>query len=136
MSASRVLRSRTPELVRQEIWALLLTHYAVREFMHEAAESADEDDGLDVDELSFVRSLNAVRRQVTNQAGFPPHRLKKANTETLEEIRSRRAGGRRNRSYPRVVKRKHVGAKRLKRGGHTGTRYTTPPKLRVIRRSA
>jgi hypothetical protein len=72
MSASRVLRSKTPELVRQEVWALLLTHYAVREFMHEAAERADEDDGLDVDELSFVRSLNAVRRQVTNQAGFSP----------------------------------------------------------------
>jgi hypothetical protein len=72
MSASRVLRSKTPELVMQEVWALLLTHYAVREFMHEAAESADEDDGLDVDELSFVRSLNAVRRQVTNQAGFSP----------------------------------------------------------------
>ena len=26
----RVLRSRTPELVKQEIWALLLTHYAIR----------------------------------------------------------------------------------------------------------
>jgi hypothetical protein len=75
MPASRVLRSKTPELVRQEIWALLLTHYAVREFMHEAAESADVDDGLDVDELSFVRSLNAVRRQVTNQAGFSPSPL-------------------------------------------------------------
>jgi hypothetical protein len=27
---TRVLRSRTPELVKQEIWALLLTHYAIR----------------------------------------------------------------------------------------------------------
>ncbi|TCO61876.1 hypothetical protein EV192_10213 [Actinocrispum wychmicini] len=40
--------------------------------MHEAADDMDADDGLDVDELSFVRSLNAVRRQVTNQAGFSP----------------------------------------------------------------
>lgn len=72
MSHTRLLRSRTPELVGQEVWALLLTHYAVRELMHEAAERADEDDGLDVDELSFVRSLNAVRRQVTGQAGFSP----------------------------------------------------------------
>lgn len=74
MPASRLLRSRTPELVCQEIWALLLTHYAVRELMHEAADPLGPDDSLllDVDELSFTRSLNAVRRQVTNQAGFSP----------------------------------------------------------------
>jgi Insertion element 4 transposase N-terminal/Transposase DDE domain len=70
MPRSRVLRSKSPELVRQEIWALLLTHYAVRAFMLEAAD--DQDDGLDVDHLSFVRSLNVIRRQVTNQAGFSP----------------------------------------------------------------
>jgi hypothetical protein len=70
MPRSRVLRSKSPELVRQEIWALLLTHYAVRAFMLQAAE--DQDDGLDVDQLSFVRSLNVIRRQVTNQAGFSP----------------------------------------------------------------
>jgi hypothetical protein len=72
MPHHRLLRSKTPELVRQEMWALLLTHYAVRDLMLEAADDMDADDGLDVDELSFVRSLNAVRRQVTNQAGFSP----------------------------------------------------------------
>lgn len=79
MPASRLLRSRLPDLVRQEIWALLLTHYAVRELMHEAAEPAGPDDSLllDVDQLSFTRSLNAVRRQVTNQAGFSPSPLEK-----------------------------------------------------------
>lgn len=70
MPSSRVLRSRTPELVRQEIWALLLTHYAVRAFMRDAAD--DPDDPLDVDQLSFLRSLRVIRRQVTNQAGFSP----------------------------------------------------------------
>lgn len=72
MSHTRLLRTKTPELVRQEIWALLLTHYAVRHLMHEAADDLDVDDGLDVDELSFLRSLNIVRRQVTGQAGFSP----------------------------------------------------------------
>ncbi|MBB5800613.1 hypothetical protein F4560_000381 [Saccharothrix ecbatanensis] len=72
MPHGRVLRSKSPELVRQEIWALLLTHYAVRALMLEAAEGLGPDDGPDVDGLSFVRSLNAVRRQVTNQAGFSP----------------------------------------------------------------
>jgi hypothetical protein len=68
MPWSRVLRSKTPDLVRQEIWALLLAHYAVRHLMHEAA----DDLGEDPDRMSFIRSLRVVRRQVTNQAGFSP----------------------------------------------------------------
>jgi Insertion element 4 transposase N-terminal/Transposase DDE domain len=68
MSHHRVLRSRTPELVRQEIWALLLTHYAVRDFMRQAADDIGEDD----DRISFMRSIRVIRRQVLNQAGFSP----------------------------------------------------------------
>ena len=62
------LRSKTPELVRQELWGLLLAHYAIRSLMAEAAESA----GIDPDRLSFMRSINVVRRQVTAQAAFSP----------------------------------------------------------------
>jgi hypothetical protein len=68
MAKSRLLRSKTPELVRQEIWALLLVHHAVRSFMREAADDLD----LDTDRLSFIRSLQVIRRQVPNQAGFSP----------------------------------------------------------------
>ena len=64
----RVLRSRTPELVKQEIWALLLTHYAIHHIMKDAADTV----GTDPDDLSFMRSYRAIRRQVTNQAGFSP----------------------------------------------------------------
>ena len=64
----RVLRSRTPELVKQEIWALLLTHYAIRHIIKDAADTV----GTDPDDLSFIRSYRAIRRQVTNQAGFSP----------------------------------------------------------------
>ena len=62
------LRSKSPELVRQELWGLLLAHYAIRALMAEAAESA----GIDPDRLSFIRSINVVRRQVTDQAAFSP----------------------------------------------------------------
>jgi hypothetical protein len=68
MPASRVLRSRLPELVRQEVWATLLTHYAIRDFMVEAA----DDLGEDVDRMSFIRTIRVIRRQVLNQAGFSP----------------------------------------------------------------
>ena len=62
------LRSKSPGLVRQELWGLLLAHYAIRSLMTEAAASA----GLDPDRLSFMRSINVVRRQVTGQAAFSP----------------------------------------------------------------
>lgn len=65
-----LLRSKHAETVRQEIWALLLTHYAVRLHMVEAAEQAD----IDVDRISFVRSFRAVRRQVSDQAAFSPRK--------------------------------------------------------------
>jgi hypothetical protein len=62
------LRSRSPELLRQELWGLLLAHFAIRSLMAEAAASA----GLDPDRLSFMRSISLVRRQVTDQAAFSP----------------------------------------------------------------
>ena len=62
----RVLRSKSPDMVRQEVWAFLLTHYAIRDLICQAAEQAD----TDPDRLSFIRSLRIVRRQVTDQAEF------------------------------------------------------------------
>jgi hypothetical protein len=63
-----VLRSKTPEGVEQEVWGMLLVHYAIRQLMHQAA----VDGAVDPDRVSFVRSLRVVRRQVTQQAGFSP----------------------------------------------------------------
>jgi hypothetical protein len=56
----KMLRSRKPELVEQEIWGLLLTHYGIRSLMREAADQAD----LDPDRMSFIRALRVTRRQV------------------------------------------------------------------------
>jgi Insertion element 4 transposase N-terminal/Transposase DDE domain len=64
----RVLRSKTPELVRQEVWAMLLTHHAVRRVIAAAAEEAD----VDPDRLSFIRALRVIRRQITGPADFSP----------------------------------------------------------------
>lgn len=65
---TRVLRSKSPEMVRQEIWGILLTHYAIRHLMLEAADTID----IDPDQLSFIRTLRLVRRHTTDQAGFSP----------------------------------------------------------------
>jgi hypothetical protein len=70
IGSPRVLRSKTPELIRQEIWALLLTHYAIRHLMWEAADDIQTD--LDAERLSFMRSLRLVRRHVGDQSGLSP----------------------------------------------------------------
>jgi len=64
-----VLRSKSPEGVRQEVWGHLLVHYAIRALMHEVALGAE----LDPDRLSFTRSLRVVRRTTRSGPGFSPH---------------------------------------------------------------
>src|SRR3954451_13107060 len=66
--ARMVLRSKTPELVRQEFWGLLLAHFAVRGLMHEAALRADEDP----DRLSFLHAVRVVRRKLPLFAALSP----------------------------------------------------------------
>jgi len=63
-----VLRSKTPDLVRQEFWGFLLAHFAVRGLMHEAALAADEDP----DRLSFTHAVRVIRRKLPQLAAFPP----------------------------------------------------------------
>ena len=63
-----VLRSKTPDLVKQEFYGLMLAHFAVRGLMHEAALRADEDP----DRLSFLHAVRVVRRKIARFASIPP----------------------------------------------------------------
>ena len=63
-----VLRSKTPELVRQEFYGLMMTHFAVRGLMHEAALQ----DGEDPDRLSFIHAVRVVRRKLPRFVAIPP----------------------------------------------------------------
>jgi len=63
-----VLRSKTPDLVRQEFYGLLMAHFAVRALMHEAALKAN----VDADRLSFVHAVRVVRRKLPAFNAIPP----------------------------------------------------------------
>ena len=63
-----VLRSKTPELVKQELYGLMMAHFAVRGLMHEAALKAEEDP----DRLSFTHALRVVRCRLPTMVAFPP----------------------------------------------------------------
>ncbi len=125
----RVLRSKTPELVKQEIWSLLLTHYAIRHVMKDAADTV----GTDPDNLSFIRSYRAIRRQVPNQAGFPPKRLTAALKETTDEIIERPNPPRQDRTYPRVAKRYRAHSHRIKRTTDHGQLHNGPAKIHIFK---
>jgi hypothetical protein len=63
-----VLRSKSPDLVLQEIWGHLCCHYAIRSVMAQAAQHA----GHDPDRVSFTAALRIVRQSVAQQGAFPP----------------------------------------------------------------
>jgi len=65
-----VLRSKTPDLVRQEFYGLMMAHFAIRGLMHEAALKADDDP----DRLSFLHAVRVIRRKLPVFAAIPPWR--------------------------------------------------------------
>src|SRR6266487_1117457 len=64
----RVLRSESPDMVRQEIYGYLLTHYAISALICRAATEA----GIDPDRVKFKRTVRIVRRRAADPAAFPP----------------------------------------------------------------
>ena len=63
-----MLRSRRADLVEQELYGLLLVHFALRRLMHEASQRA----GCDPDQLSCVHAVRIVRRHLPFHAAFSP----------------------------------------------------------------
>jgi hypothetical protein len=63
----RVLRSESPDMVRQELWGYLLTHYAISALICTAATSA----GVDPDRVKFKRAVRVIRRRVADPAFSP-----------------------------------------------------------------
>jgi hypothetical protein len=63
-----VLRSKTPDLVRQEFYGFMMAHFAIRGLMHEAALKADEDP----DRLSFIHAVRVIRHKLPTYNATPP----------------------------------------------------------------
>lgn len=63
-----VLRSKSPDLVRQDVYGLLCVYQAIRELMNTAAAHAC----LDPDRISFTRTQQAAARHISDDAAFPP----------------------------------------------------------------
>jgi len=65
---ARVLRSRLPDLVYQEVWAWLIVHHALSALIARAAEATRQDP----DRISYTDTLRVARRTATGTATFRP----------------------------------------------------------------
>ena len=86
----RVLRSKTPDLVRQKFYGWMLAHYAVRWLMHSAARPRHKDP-LD---LSFTENVHLFRRARSQYGAFSLSKATKAEAVVRATIA--------NRGYPQM----------------------------------
>src|SRR5665811_613798 len=63
-----VLRSKSPNMIRQELYALLCVYQAIRTLICHSADRA----GLDPDRISFTRAKNAIAARVSDAAALSP----------------------------------------------------------------
>lgn len=70
----RVLRSKTPDLVRQEFYGWVLAHYAVRWLMYQAA----TEHKVTARSLSFTANVALLKRAQPQSGAFPPGKTQKA----------------------------------------------------------
>ena len=106
-----VLRSRTPDGVRQEVYAILLAHYAVRAWMHQAACQAD----VDPDRISFTDALFVLSETTRELAQVHPCEQEGLLQEMCERLTAVLLPPRRLRVNPRVLKKLYRKYKRKPR---------------------
>jgi hypothetical protein len=104
-------RSLKPDRVIQEFYALLIAHYVIRAFIHEAALQSD----LDPDRISFVGALRILQDALTEFQIANPIHHPLLFRRLLLDIAAQTLPSRRNRINPRVVKRTVMRFKRKRR---------------------
>jgi hypothetical protein len=109
------LRSQKPVGVLQELYGLLIAHYAVRRVMWDAAEAA----GLDPDRISFANALRLICMAIPEFQQVDPEQHPALYRRLLNDIARQRLPERKPRTNPRVVKRK-MSTFKLKRSQHRG----------------
>ena len=105
---------KPPRRSRQELYGLFLAHYAIRSFMAEAANTVE----IDLDRISFTRTLHIIRRRMSRSSESPSTR-RTHHKRDLAEATERR-NKRRSRTYPR-------GEQEKGKPPHTPDQDTTPP---------
>jgi hypothetical protein len=127
LNSEKIFRSKSPDGVRQEFWAHLAVHYATMCVQVDAADQAQ----LDPDRISHKNTVRVIRSRVWKPESFPLTPSDDHYRVLLAEVTSEINPQRRDRSYPRVVKRKMSNFP-LKRPQHRQQRQASRPPLSAI----
>lgn len=117
----RVLRARTPAGIAQEVYAVLITHQALRTAM---ADTALTSTTIEPTQLSFTIALNTARDGICRAAAILTRPVTDLSGHIGAALLANILPPRRSRSSPRVVKRaisKHRAKGPIDRTNHTTT---------------
>jgi hypothetical protein len=109
-----VLRCKTPELVRKEVWMHVLAYNLIRTVMAQAASQ----DGITPRRISFkatLQVLEAFRPLIASLAHGDPRRREPLYREVLRAIARHRVADRPDRFEPRMAKRRPKNYDRLRK---------------------
>ena len=111
----KVLRYRSPDMVRQEIYGYLLTHYAISALICRAATEA----GIDPNGSSSSGPSASSAAGPPTRRPFPPKQQERILAKVMADITRKKHLNprRRHRTYPRVIKRARHNSYRVKRQG-------------------
>jgi hypothetical protein len=116
------LRSRKPVGVIQELYGLLIAHYAIRRIMYDAAVHGE----IDPDRLSFTNALRLICGAIPEFQMVAPEQRPLLYQRLLRDILRYTLPERDHRNNPRVVKRK-MSKFHLKRPEHYHTPQPSKP---------
>jgi hypothetical protein len=126
--AEFILRSKSPDLVRQELFAFLTVYQALCSLKADAARDAD----LDPDRISFTVTVRLARIEVINQAAATPVTLQHARAQAIRDLLADRLPPRRNRQYERI-KRAPKNKAAIKKPDHIRVASHVTYKIKVSR---
>ena len=127
--AEFILRSKSADLVRQEIFAFLTVYQALCSLRVEAAHRGD----MDPDRISFTVTIRVARTEVTNQAAATPQTLDQARTLAVGDLLADPLPPRRSRQYERIRKAPKSNYA-IKKHGHVRVASPVTYKIHVTRR--
>ena len=129
--AAFILRSRSPELVRQELFAFLTVYQALCALQAEAARQA----GIDPDRISFTVTVRVARDHAASHATITQRSLDLARRQAISDLLGDILPRRRDRRYERVRKQPKNNFPAMKRGQERPP-STVTYKIKVSRKTS
>jgi hypothetical protein len=130
--AGFVLRSKSPELIEQELYAFLCVYQALGAFEIDAAHTA----GIDPDRISFTVTIRTARAHISTQPAASPETLQQARRNAVTDLLADLLPPRRPRQVERIRKPPKNGTRTTKKHNHTRPDSHINYQIKIIQKQA